>query len=139
MVEFIEETIQHYRQTFPDTAIFIRADSGFAVPDLYDLCEREGVFYLIRLKHNPNLQQIGNECHPNTEIEDITERESLYAEEDYQAASWKKTRAIFIHYVREAGSLLHSHATFVTNFPLAVFTPKKMVQIYRKRGTMENL
>lgn len=138
VVPFIEETIQHYRRSFPDTAIFIRADSGFAVPDLYDLCEREGIFYLIRLKHNATLQKIGNKCHPNTEIEDVTERESLYAEEEYQAASWKKPRTIVMHSVREAGTLLYSHATFITNFPLAVFSPKKLIQIYRKRGTMEN-
>ncbi|MGL4713135.1 MAG: IS1380 family transposase [Shewanella sp.] len=138
VVTFIEETIQHYRKTFPNTAIFVRADSGFALPDLYQLCEREGIFYIIRLKHNANLQRIGRDCHPNTEIEDITQRESHYTENEYQAASWEKARAIVMNSVREAGSLLYSHAAFVTNFPLAVFSPEKMVQIYRQRGTMEN-
>ncbi len=37
VVTFIEETIQHYCNTLPNTAFFVRADSGVALPDLYGL------------------------------------------------------------------------------------------------------
>ncbi|WP_019412362.1 IS1380 family transposase, partial [Paenisporosarcina sp. TG20] len=52
VVEFIQPLIEHYNENFPETTPFIRGDSGFAVPALYDLCEKESVYYVIRLKSN---------------------------------------------------------------------------------------
>ncbi|KIY23820.1 hypothetical protein UB32_00780 [Mesobacillus subterraneus] len=56
VVEFIQPLIEHSNEKFPETSLFVRGDSGFAVPALYDLCEKESVYYVIRLKSNATLQ-----------------------------------------------------------------------------------
>lgn len=65
VVEFIQPLIEHYNEKFPETSLLVRGDSGFAVPALYDLYEKESVFYVIRLKSNAQLQQIAEEYHPS--------------------------------------------------------------------------
>src|SRR5690606_41901820 len=66
VVEFIQPLIEHYNKIFPETNLFLRADSGFAVPALYELCEKESVFFIIRLKSNAQLQSLAKEYHPST-------------------------------------------------------------------------
>lgn len=34
VVEFIQPLIEHYNKIFPETTLFLRGDSGFAVPAL---------------------------------------------------------------------------------------------------------
>ena len=38
VVDFVNH-LSHYNEKFPETTPFLRGDSGFAVPALYDLCE----------------------------------------------------------------------------------------------------
>ncbi|WP_373281930.1 transposase, partial [Compostibacillus humi] len=76
-----------YNEKFPETTPFLRGDSGFAVPALYDLCEDESVYYVIRLKSNAILQRMADELHPATEIFDVTKSEHYYEEIEYQAKS----------------------------------------------------
>ncbi len=75
VVEFIQPLIEHYNEKFPETTPFLRGDSGFAVPALYELCEKESVYYVIRLKSNANLQKIANELHPSTSPSNTSETE----------------------------------------------------------------
>ena len=137
VVDFVEPLIKHYNENFPETTPFLRGDSGFAVPALYDLCERESVYYVIRLKSNAILQRMADECHPVTVPSDVTKSECYYEEIDYQAKSWSKPRKVIIQSVRPAGELLFTHSFFVTSLG-DVFSPKDIVRTYQKRGTMEN-
>ena len=45
------------RYTGRDLMRFFRADSAFAIPELYETLEAEGYFYTIRLKGNKVLQE----------------------------------------------------------------------------------
>lgn len=137
VVEFIRPLIEHYNEKFPETIPFLRADSGFAVPGLYDLCEDESVFYIIRLKSNANLQRLANELHPATVPDDVTKSETYYEETAYQAKSWTKPRKVIIQSIRPAGELFFTHAFFVTNLA-DTFSSVDIVRSYQKRGTMEN-
>jgi hypothetical protein len=137
VVEFIQPLIEHYNEKFPETTSFIRGDSGFAVPALYDLCEKESVYYVIRLKSNANLQRIAEELLPSTVPSDSTKAECYYEETIYQAKSWLKPRRVVIKSVRPAGELIFSHSFFVTSLADA-FSPENIVLSYQKRGTMEN-
>ena len=40
VVEFIQPLIEHYNEKFLETSLLVRGDSGFAVPDLYEICEK---------------------------------------------------------------------------------------------------
>ena len=137
VVEFLRPLIQHYNETFPTTSALVRGDSGFAVPGLYELCEQESVYYIIRLKSNAKLKALAEELHPAREIDDVSVTESYVEESIYQAGSWSKPRRIIIHSTRPAGELFFSHTFFVTNLS-DTFSPKAIVTSYQKRGTMEN-
>lgn len=137
VVDFVKPLIAHYNDKFPETTLFLRGDSGFAVPGLYELCEKESVYYVIRLKSNAILQRLADELHPCTLPSDVTRTECYFEETVYQAQSWSKPRKVIIQSVRPAGELFFTHAFFVTNLT-DVFTPKDIVRSYQKRGTMEN-
>ncbi|QQK74825.1 IS1380 family transposase [Salicibibacter cibarius] len=137
VVDFVKPLITHYNETFPETIPFLRGDSGFAVPELYKLCEDESVYYVIRLKSNPNLQRLAEELRPSTMPSDVTQSEYYYEETEYQAKSWAKPRKVIIQSVRPAGELFFTHAFFATNL-FDAFSPKEVVRSYQKRGTMEN-
>lgn len=137
VVDFIQPLIEHYNEKFPETIPFLRGDSGFAVPDLYELCEKESVYYVIRLKSNANLQRIADELHPPSLDSDVTKTECYYEESIYQAKSWAKPRKVIIKSLRPAGELFFNHSFIVTNIEDS-FSPKDIVLAYQKRGTMEN-
>lgn len=137
VVDFIQPLIEHYNEAFPETIPFLRGDSGFAVPALYDLCEKESVFYVIRLKSNANLQRLADELHPFSVSSDVTKTECYYEESMYQAKSWSKPRKVIIKSVRPAGELFFNHSFIITNL-VDAFSPKDIVLTYQKRGTMEN-
>jgi len=137
VVEFIQPLIEHYNEKFPATTLFVRGDSGFAVPALYDLCDKESVYFVIRLKSNANLQRIAEEIHPSSTPSDVTKTECYFEETVYQAKSWSKPRKVIVKSVRPAGELFFVHSFFVTNL-VDAFSPKDIVLSYQKRGTMEN-
>jgi hypothetical protein len=137
VVDFVKPLIQHYNERFPETTPFLRGDSGFAVPALYDLCEGESVYYVIRLKSNANLQRLAAEYHPSSMPTDISRTECYFEETEYQAKSWSKPRKVIIQSVRPAGELFFTHSFFVTNL-IDAFSPMDIVRSYQKRGTMEN-
>ena len=137
VVAFLRPLLEHYNETFPETSALVRGDSGFAVPDLYELCEKESVYYIIRLKSNPKLKALAEELQPVSEICDVSITESYVEESIYQAATWSTPRRIIIQSTRPAGELFFSHAFFVTNLS-DTFSPKAIVTSYQKRGTMEN-
>jgi uncharacterized membrane protein len=137
VIEFIQPLIEQYNETFPVASLFVRGDSGFAVPALYELCEKESVYYVIRLKSNSQLQQIAEEYQPSSTPLDVTKTEYYFEETIYQAKSWSMPRKVIIQSVRPAGELFFIHSFFVTNLEVA-FSPKDIVRAYQKRGTMEN-
>lgn len=137
VVDFMRPVIEHYNEKFPETTPLVRGDSGFAVPALYELCEKESVFYIIRLKSNAKLKEIANELYPIEEIHDVTVSESYAEESIYQATSWSKPRRIIIQSTRPAGELFFTHTFFVTNLSES-FSPQAIVHSYQQRGTMEN-
>ncbi|GKV67489.1 MULTISPECIES: IS1380 family transposase [unclassified Sporosarcina] len=137
VVDFIRPVIEHYNEQFPETSYLVRGDSGFAVPKLYELCEKESFSYIIRLKSNAKLQALAEELHPTDEIQDISKTEYYVEDSIYQAASWSKSRRIVIQSTRPAGELFFRHAFFVTSLG-ECFSPQAIVYSYQQRGTMEN-
>lgn len=47
--------MQEYRAKYPSMPLYLRGDSGFASPDLYEACEENDCKYAIRLKQNATL------------------------------------------------------------------------------------
>jgi len=101
------------------------------------LCEKESVYFVIRLKSNVNLQRIAKELHPSSPPSDVSKTECYFEETIYQAESWSKPRKVIVKSVRPSGELFFIHSFFVTNL-VEAFSPKDIVLAYQKRGTMEN-
>ena len=58
---FMEPLLNEYLTCYPDIALFLRGDSGFATDELYSLCETHGTHYAIRLKENTSLRRLAKE------------------------------------------------------------------------------
>jgi len=135
--DFLEPLLEHYNQSIPTTDILIRGDSGFATPDVYDLCEEYDSHYVVRLKSNRKLTQLAEELVFYDNNHPWDEKEIYYHSVPYQAASWTKPRRVCIRSTREAGELLFNHVFIVTSFSKNI-SPKRVFETYNKRGTMEN-
>ena len=53
--QFMIPLLKEYRAKYPSMPLFLRGDSGFAAPELYDACEDNDCKYAIRLKQNATL------------------------------------------------------------------------------------
>ena len=77
--------------------IEIRADAGFAIPEIYDYCEREGIGYTIGLISNPRLEAIAEDLLGKAKGES-EEREGekvrLLSSGSYRAGSWEHARRV---------------------------------------------
>src|SRR5918911_2823648 len=59
VVAILKRLLPVLQQRWPEVQIIVRADSGFAVPALYDLCEQLEVEYLIGIAPNARLKRLG--------------------------------------------------------------------------------
>lgn len=133
---FLTPLLKHYQTQLPTTDILVRGDSGFATPEVYDVCEANDVFYIIRLKRNRKLQNLAEKFVKISDQTQWQEEETHYYSEIYQSASWPKPRQIYIKSTRVAGELIFSHEFIVTN--LTNLTAETAFELYHKRGQMEN-
>jgi hypothetical protein len=92
---FSEPIIHAYREKYPWLTIILRGDSGFAVPDLYSLCEEYEIHYAIRLKANNKLnekaQAIEEQLRKNLTLH-TAPAYVFYKEFEYQANTWEVPR-----------------------------------------------
>lgn len=54
----LKRIVGRLKEEWPGVRIELRADAGFAVPSVYEYCEREGIDYTIGLISNPRLEAI---------------------------------------------------------------------------------
>ena len=137
--DFLEPILNEYLNKYPDTAVFLRGDSGFATDELYSLCETHGTSYAIRLKENGVLRKLASEI--ESELEDLTAENMVdyavvYGEFLYQAKSWDYPRRVVCKIEKPAGQMLHMHTFVVTNMDSSA---GELIAFYCKRGNMENM
>lgn len=74
---FIQELLTHVQEQSPLlNSVVLRADSGFALPAIYNICEEQMTDYLIRLKSNARLKKLTKE----EEIDRAIDRSNNYEE-----------------------------------------------------------
>jgi len=97
VVPVLRRLVKLLRARFPQVAIEIRADSGFAVPRLYRFCEKEQIGYTLGIATNRRLEplatflKIGAEIHRKLSK---AEKVRLAGEASYQAGSWDHPRRV---------------------------------------------
>ena len=96
VVPVLRRVVAAIRKALPTVEIEIRADSGFATPQLYDFCEQEGLQYVIGLSRNPRLEGTVEPVLEKTrrQFEENEEKQREFGEFRYQAKTWKYSRRV---------------------------------------------
>jgi hypothetical protein len=134
-VAVLKRIVCGLRERWPEVQIEIRADAGFAVPALYDYCEREGISYTIALITNERLKELAHDLleAATQEHERTAKKARLLGEDLYGAASWEKERRVV--YKAEAMEQGTNRRFVVTTKRDA---PEELYGFYAKRGESEN-
>ena len=139
VAEFIIPLLQEYRNNHPGIERYLRGDSGFATPELYEACELYNCKYAIRLKLNHVLIKLAEE--KEKALYDATLRNQVkyavtYGEFMYQAKSWSHPRRVVFKIEKPYGQLQHLYTFVVTTFE--DLRPDQVIRFYCGRGKMEN-
>lgn len=126
------------RARWPDVEICIRADSGFGVPLMYQVCEELGLSYTIGLKMNATLKRKSAELLAQAERQYAAsgQKQRLFLSLDYQAKSWRGPRQIVIKC--EAHAEGTNRRAVITNRPGWCVLPPAVYDEYAERGESEN-
>lgn len=138
VAEFMRPLFEEYRREYPHIDLYLRGDSGFAMPELYSLCEEYDCGYVLRLKYNVNLHKLASELEALLYEEagnDLLSHAEVYGEFEYQAGSWEKPRRVVCKIDKPAGQFTCSHMFIVTNMTLPI---REVIRLYCQRGVMEN-
>ncbi len=138
--DFLRPVFEEYREKYPSVRIILRADSGYAAPEVYELCEEFGVEYIIRLKDNPVLRSTFKTVEAEMAFkitEDSLQPYLLAAEETYGAKSWNTSRRVIGALDKKSGMFLADWMFIVTNMTPDQLSCYKIVETYRGRGIAE--
>jgi len=100
VVTTLRSIVGALRAAWPDVLIVLRGDTGLAVPEIYEWCEAEGLFYAIGYSTNAVLQE-----RTAAALSDLESYYAFYQHrepevqrfeviEDYQAETWSRPRRI---------------------------------------------
>lgn len=93
----LSRIVGRLREAWPAVEIEIRADAGFAVPEIYEYCEKEGIDYTIGLISNPRLEGIAQDLLERAKRESLErdgQKVRLLSDASYQANSWERSRRV---------------------------------------------
>ena len=136
--KFMIPLMQEYRTNYPSIPLYLRGDSGFASPDLYEACEENDCKYAIRLKLNSTLLKYAADAddalYRATRYNQI-KYAVVYGEFEYQAGSWSHPRRVVFKIEKPYGQMVHMYTFIVTTMEME---PYQVIQYYCGRGRMEN-
>jgi len=102
--------IESVRKRFPHVSIHVRADSGFAIPEMHETLEQlDGVLYSIGYQMNSRVKRESDKLLAESvaafESSGQTQRNFMLL--DCQAKSWPRSRSIVVKCeVQSAGSTI---------------------------------
>jgi hypothetical protein len=134
-VAVIKRIVERLRVAWPEVRIVLRADGGFAKPEVYDWCEAADVRYLIGLPINSRLREFAapHLDAARVEHEATGEKVRRLHEVNYAAGSWPHLRRVLIKAeVTDQGDNPRFVVTDLRGGPLALY------DFYSGRGEPEN-
>ena len=94
----IREVVAELRGAFPGLVLALRADNGFACPELYDFCEDHEVEYFVNVGTYPTMvKQLESQQKRARELFKALDEKvpvQVFGEFQYQAESWRQPRRI---------------------------------------------
>ncbi len=117
-----------------DIPKLFRGDSAFALPKLFELLEREGFRYAIRLKANAILERKITPWLTRPVGRPSSQPKVFYHSFRYRAGSWDRARRVVVKIAWHTGELFPRVGFIVTNLK---WRSKRVVRFYNRRGTAE--
>lgn len=135
---FMKSLLEEFTEDFPDIPLYLRGDSGFASPDLYEVLEDKDCKYAVRLKENAKLRELAEM--ENQALCRATKYNQMdyaveYGEFMYQAGSWSHPRRVVFKIEKPYGQMIHLYTFIVTTMEME---PYQVLWFYCGRGKMEN-
>lgn len=130
--EVLEPVVERYKKR--KVRLYFRGDAAFALPDIYEYLEAEGILYAIRIKANKVLQE---------HIAHLLRRpvgrppkyvQRFHASFNYRAGSWDRKRRVVAKVEWHPGELYPRVGFIVTNLSRPA---ERVVTFYNHRGTAE--
>ena len=112
--------------------VIVRLDAGFNSGKLCDKLERDGIGYVMRLKHNAVIERLA-EPHlaggqpPSRQCHELR----------YRARSWSAERRLVLVLDPVPGQLFPRHYFLLTDQDKETFSAEQLVKLYRQRGKAE--
>jgi hypothetical protein len=134
----LEYLVGRLRAVWPGVRIEVRADSGFGVPRMYDVCERLDLDYTFGLRLNPVLKAKSKALldYAVTRYEQTGQPQRLFCAFWYKADSWPASRWVVVK--TEAHAQGTNRRVIVTNRSGAFVLPGATYDAYAERGESEN-
>jgi hypothetical protein len=133
----LERLVAALQAKWPGVKVVLRGDAWFAVPAIYDWCERHGVAYAIALPANSVLDRESawwREGAKASAANSPTGAARRFGEFPYQAGSWARERWVV---VKAEQNRLGPNRRYVLTDGLAG-SPRARYQFYCRRGESEN-
>jgi hypothetical protein len=131
----LRRLVKMFKEVFPNTEIRLRADAGFALPEMYATCEALGLGYAISLPKNIVLLYLSSELENQSRAQFLETglKARLFGEFNYSAGTWPKERRVVVK----------AEVTVKGNNPRYVVTnldgsPEEIYNFYTFRGDSEN-
>jgi Transposase DDE domain group 1 len=135
-VALLKRIASRLREAWPEVEIELRADAGFAVPEVYDYCEEEGIGYTIGLISNSRLEALAQDLLVRAQRQSEAkegEKVRLVSDASYRALSWERSRkVIYKAEVLEKGTNTRFVVTSRSD------EPEQLYNWYIRRGESEN-
>lgn len=136
--QFMLPLMKEFRTKYPSIQLYLRGDSGFASPSLYEACEETDCKYAIRLKQNATLIKYSSDeaqAFYRATRDNMIDYASEYGEFEYQASSWSHPRRVVFKVDKPYGQMTYLYMFIVTTMKS---TPYQGIQFYCGRGKTEN-
>lgn len=94
----LKRLVAMLKEAFPDTQIQLRADAGFALPEMYGACEDLGIGYAISLPKNIVLLYLASELEDasRAQFAETGLKAKLFGEFSYSAGTWPHERRVIV-------------------------------------------
>ena len=130
------------RDRFPEAALYVRADSAFATPELFDYLDAEAIGYTIAMGSNTKLKDLSdawmNLVRKMVQIHG--KKVTIHRETTYRARRWSRPRrlAFKAEVVVEEGKEPRDNARFVVASMPGYYGPAGLFEFYYGHSDMEN-
>jgi len=137
-VALLEPAIIRLKEALPSTRIRVRADSGFMDPALYEMLERHGVEYAIRVRMNARLRELVDERLGRRVRRMMARRPdrawAIHAEARHFVESWGRKRRVILKVQYNPAKGEVERYVIVTN---SRRSKTKVWRFHEKRGQCE--